>query len=138
MTNTFTVASQQLVIDPPEPSKGLPISHHEWLTLKSKVKTFQKNKSFINSFGWKDFGMLFLGVALATFVSLWVPGYISFNSKIIAWAVIGVCSLIGFCMIFFQYQLDKNFNDKDAVTATNILEIMELIEINRAAPNNQG
>jgi hypothetical protein len=131
MTNSTFTVSQELVIEAPEPSKALPVSHHEWSILKDKIKLFQNSRSFVDSFGWKDLGMLFLGVALATFISLWLPGYVALNFKVIAWVVIISCLLLGGCFIFFQYQLDKKNDEKSAITAESILEIMSLIEANR-------
>src|SRR5690242_478846 len=107
MTNSTFTVSQQLVIESPEPSKALAISHHEWATLKNKVELFRKKRYFVDSCGWKDVGMVFLGVALTTFVSLWLPGYSSFYAKAIAWAVIIASMLLWLCFVFFQYQLDK-------------------------------
>ncbi len=135
MTNSSFTVSQELVIENPEPCKGLPISHYEWSTLKTKVELFRKKKSFMDSCGWKDVGMVFLGVTLTTLVSLWLPGYSSFYVKAIAWAVLGVSAFLWFCFVFFQYQLDKKDSEKDIITADSILEIMGLIEINRASLN---
>jgi hypothetical protein len=133
--STFTL-SQELVIESPEPSRGLPVTHHEWATLKTKIECFRKRKSFVDSCGWKDIGMVFLGVALATFVSLWLPGYSSSYAKI-AWAVICISLLFWLSFIFFQYQLDKKDSEKNKITADGILEIMDLIEINRATFNKK-
>lgn len=131
MTNSSFTVSQQLVIESPEPSRGLPITHYEWTTLKTKIECFRKRKSFLDSCGWKDIGMVFLGVALATIVSLWIPGYSSLYAKAIAWTVIVISVLLWLCFVFFQYQLDKKDNEKNTITADGILEIMRLIEVNR-------
>src|SRR5437016_1025356 len=85
-----------------------------------------QDKSFIDSCGWKDLGMVFLGIALATFVSLWLPGNPVSNTKV-AWAIIGVSVLLWLCFIFFQYQLDKRDNEKNTITANGILVIMQMI-----------
>lgn len=132
-TSNFTTVSQQLVIESPEPCRGLPVTHYEWTTLKTKIECFRKKKSFLDSCGWKDIGMVFLGIALATFISLWLPGYSSFYFKAIAWVVIIISLLLWLCFMFFQYQLDKKDDEKNTITADGILEIMNMIEVNRTA-----
>jgi hypothetical protein len=39
------------------------------------------------------------------------------------------------CFVFFQYQLDKKDDEKNTITAEGILEIMRMIEANRANTN---
>jgi hypothetical protein len=132
VTNSNFTVTKELVIESPEPSKALPVSHHEWLTLKTKVEHFRKKKHFVDSCGWKDIGMVFLGVALTTAVTIWLPGYSTSSYETIAWVIVVTAIILGGCFVYFQYQLDKKDSEKNTITADGILEIMSLIEGNRA------
>lgn len=131
---SFTTVSQQLVIDIPEPSKGFPVSHHEWVSIKNKISFLrEEDKTFFDAFGWKDFGMVFLGGALTILISFWLPpGYPSQNVKLIAEILMIFLAMVGIGCVCFQYQLDKKSRESNKTKAENIIDIMSLIEKNRS------
>ncbi len=102
MTNSSFSVNKKLVIESPEPSKALPVSHQEWFILKTKVEFFRKKKSFVDSCGWKDIGMVFLGIALTTAVTVWLPGNPSSSYKTIAWVIVAAA-------IFLTASCRRNF-----------------------------
>ena len=131
MSSNFSI-SHELVIETPEPSRGFPVSDHEWEKLKNKVGLLQKKRSFLDSFGWKDIGMVFFGITLTTFVSFWLPGYSEPSQQKMALIIMGFSFLFGVCCTLFQYQLASKEDDNINTNASNIIELMDLIEKNHS------
>lgn len=113
----------------PESKTGFPIRHDDWEKMQVKIRSLQKKRSFWRSFGWKDIGMLFLGIGLTSIISFWLPGYTDPHQHTIAALIMIISFLFGGCCIFFQHQLISKEDENINVTVSNIIELMDFIAV---------
>lgn len=118
-----------VIIERPGAITGFPISHAEWKKLKNKIELLQKKRSFWDSLGWKDIGMILWGAFLSILISFWIPGY-SDSIFQIARVMAPLIFILALACTLFHHQSAKKDDENINSKVQHIIEIMELIESN--------
>lgn len=124
-----TLVPSKVLMTGPESKTGFPMTHDNWNKIKNRVADLKIKSSFYRSFGWKDLGMIFFGVAITTLISFWLPGYSEPHQFIIASIICTTSFIFGAILIFFHYQLNAQTIEHTNTKVSHVVEIMELIEI---------
>ena len=120
--STSLKMSQGYEVLKPKSGKAFPILCNEWDVLKEQLKALTTEPWFFHSTA-----SLLLGAALATLIAIWTGAISSTtvaNASVVAWAVVAVCAITGFAMLYFAYK-ERGIHRAKAHT---VLTHMRLIE----------
>jgi len=121
-SETPVTMSQGYEVLPPKSGKAFPIPCNEWDLLKGNISTLADEPQIFQSTG-----MLFLGSALATLISIFtgaVSDAVVKNAVVVAWAAVVVCAICGLGCLLLRRQ-ERRLR---SASAAGIVSQMTMIE----------
>jgi len=111
--------SQDYEIIPPQKQRSYPISIKEWELIKKKINDVKNQANY-----WHDIGLLLIGAALTTFITIFITDFTSNLHLLVCWFIFFLTSISGGLAFFFGSQSQKIQNK----TKEDVIEFMNTIQ----------